>query len=63
MTLIYLTHPSTHSLTCQPKDDDVDEEEARFRHEDACRCEEGNARYCTFIEWALKDGVPIPDAE
>ncbi len=44
-------------------EDYVDEEEARFRHEDACRCEEGNARFCTFIGWARKEGVLIPDAE
>ena len=44
-------------------EDDVDEEETRLRHEDACRCEEGDVRMCTFIGWALKDGVLIPDAE
>ncbi len=44
-------------------EDDVDEEETRFRHEDACRCEEGDARMCTFIERVLKYGVLIPDAE
>jgi hypothetical protein len=52
----YLSYSPIHSLTCQPKDDDVDEEEAR-------RCERGEARYDRFIEFVLHNGVPIPDAE